>query len=891
VRDLISTSLELIGSGARNVLFVGRTASGIPAAIDAAGYEITAVLFDDENLDEARVLCSTVEVTDPRATSLPPNLGLRSFDVIVFDGALEHFYEPWHILEDARKLLRSNGFIVAVMPNIFHGALRVAPLKGPSPSRQFATAEVYRGFTMQSAFEIVTRAGYGVDSLERVEQAESEQSIQENAIEPEARTRYFLVKTLPVARDANDLQLQRTGAFAAGPPDVMRLASVQKIDFPAPAEIAPAAGRSDLAAAAVREVWQRNATLESSLHESAQLVAVLTKRVEHFDSQMELLEHVQEDARATYARLQVALDEQARIAAVENERRISELAASDEQHRNAVAALQEALSAAERAIEKSSAERDEARAQLTQLQSRIDELHPVIAAAEFRATQAEEATQHARTALESHVAESARRIVELEGGLRSGETLAAELRAAHEDRARELFEARAENDRIWAERSHIEAAAQELHAQFNTQSAAFENRVAELQAALDAQSVQLSAAENAAAHLQEKLDADSTRVTSKIAELTNALDERSAELNAVGQERDRILAESNADRTLLESRIAALSGMLEDQSLHFTASSREALRALDMAAAETARLEMDWFELFAELEAANHRADTNRTHADRLERRILEIEREMHEIKNSAREAQSKNDGALANASAMVEAAKKERDRIRTEAAGLTNFLTAAQQTIEEQSERENGLRSELAITKVRAAKAERDMHDLEARAKEAYEYASHLERSVADGGRYGKHLEDAASALTEELEAVRAAALSQAMVHEQYVGDLKATWAALSKRSAETEGELHRVRVESEDRDRMARKHIETLERRLKEIEVLEHRLTDAKTREAELSMRIEGLENTIAATLQSECALTRAEAGRVETLVDVVQSSHFWRLKHWLRRLAGRS
>jgi len=43
---------------------------------------------------------------------------------------LEHLRNPWRVLEETQQLLKSEGYIVVSIPNIAHGAIRLALLQG-----------------------------------------------------------------------------------------------------------------------------------------------------------------------------------------------------------------------------------------------------------------------------------------------------------------------------------------------------------------------------------------------------------------------------------------------------------------------------------------------------------------------------------------------------------------------------------------------------------------------------------------------------------------------------------------------------------------------------------------------------------------------------------------
>jgi len=77
------------------------------------------------NPDAAKVaeLYEQVIVADLDFVSVTELLPIHEFDVAVFGDVLEHLRNPWRVLEETQQLLKSEGYIVASIPNIAHGAL------------------------------------------------------------------------------------------------------------------------------------------------------------------------------------------------------------------------------------------------------------------------------------------------------------------------------------------------------------------------------------------------------------------------------------------------------------------------------------------------------------------------------------------------------------------------------------------------------------------------------------------------------------------------------------------------------------------------------------------------------------------------------------------------
>ncbi|MEI2582266.1 methyltransferase domain-containing protein [Scytonema sp. PRP1] len=133
------------------------------------GCRVTGVEVNSKAGKIAEQYCEQVIVADLDFVSLCDILPEQAFDVAVFGDVLEHLRDPWRVLEQTRRLLKPEGYVVASIPNIAHGAIRLAFLQG-----QFEYAEVgildnthLRFFTSKTVEELFEQAGYIIDVVER----------------------------------------------------------------------------------------------------------------------------------------------------------------------------------------------------------------------------------------------------------------------------------------------------------------------------------------------------------------------------------------------------------------------------------------------------------------------------------------------------------------------------------------------------------------------------------------------------------------------------------------------------------------------------------------------------------------------------------------------------
>ena len=86
---------------------------------------------------------------------------------MVLADVLEHLREPARALRDATDLLREGGRLVLSVPNVAHGALRLALLQGRWSYTETGLLDRthLHFFTRTSLFELVEGAGLAVDQL------------------------------------------------------------------------------------------------------------------------------------------------------------------------------------------------------------------------------------------------------------------------------------------------------------------------------------------------------------------------------------------------------------------------------------------------------------------------------------------------------------------------------------------------------------------------------------------------------------------------------------------------------------------------------------------------------------------------------------------------------
>ena len=287
---------RLVGENKR-VLDIGCASGYFARLLKRHGCEVVGIDVNEAALAAARAHCVQTVHADVEAVplaSLIPNL---RFDVVVCGDVLEHLMNPARLLEQVRTILTDDGYLVASFPNVAHGAVRLALLKGQFDYQDEGLLDDthLRFFTLKTMDEMLLGCGYRVDELERVTMGifDDERvlpfvdraSFDSNLVEqlrsdPEATTLQFVVKAFVLSEPARHNALFRR--FLAANTE---LAKLKALLAAREAELASLSQRTAQVAERLRELELESRTDQEFKIEHARLeerVLSLTQRLEEF---------------------------------------------------------------------------------------------------------------------------------------------------------------------------------------------------------------------------------------------------------------------------------------------------------------------------------------------------------------------------------------------------------------------------------------------------------------------------------------------------------------------------------------------------------------------------------------------------------------------------------
>ncbi len=208
--------VRLVGTGKR-VLELGCATGYMSQVFRDRGCQVVAVELDARAAARALKYCERVIVGDLDVMDLGQVLGGARFDVVVAADVLEHLKEPPAVLQAVRKCLRPGAYVVACIPNVAHGSVRLALLRGEFPysERGLLDRTHLRFFTRQTIEQLFENAGYEIRHLERQDMPieASEVPFDAAAIppgvlealsrDPDALTYQFIVVAYPLAEEVS----------------------------------------------------------------------------------------------------------------------------------------------------------------------------------------------------------------------------------------------------------------------------------------------------------------------------------------------------------------------------------------------------------------------------------------------------------------------------------------------------------------------------------------------------------------------------------------------------------------------------------------------------------------------------------------------------------------
>jgi O-antigen biosynthesis protein len=130
--------------------------------------KITCVEIDEKLAKLASLYSEKVIVADIDKLDFPAAFGKEKFDTIIFPDVLEHLYDPWRIIREAKNYLQDDGKIIASIPNIAHASVILSLLDDEfqyNPSGLLDKTHI-RFFTKKSIYNFFESNGFYIEEID-----------------------------------------------------------------------------------------------------------------------------------------------------------------------------------------------------------------------------------------------------------------------------------------------------------------------------------------------------------------------------------------------------------------------------------------------------------------------------------------------------------------------------------------------------------------------------------------------------------------------------------------------------------------------------------------------------------------------------------------------------
>jgi 2-polyprenyl-3-methyl-5-hydroxy-6-metoxy-1,4-benzoquinol methylase len=215
--------VDLVPDGARVLEFGCATGYMSQVLKSSKGCTVTGIEISPEAGELAKEHCDRVIIGDAEQLDYDELLGKQRFDAILFVDVLEHLKEPSIVLERIRPYLSRRGAVVASIPNIAHGSVRLALLAGEFRYRKLGLLDDthLRFFTREGVQDMFEGAGYAIMKwlahrvdIDRTEVGFPELPMSDSVREwlskdPETSVYQFVIRAVP-STAANQLAMLRS---------------------------------------------------------------------------------------------------------------------------------------------------------------------------------------------------------------------------------------------------------------------------------------------------------------------------------------------------------------------------------------------------------------------------------------------------------------------------------------------------------------------------------------------------------------------------------------------------------------------------------------------------------------------------------------------------------
>jgi len=154
----------------KHVLELGSAVGDTTRVLTERGCTVVALELDPTGVVSTAAWAHRVLPVNLEYCDLRRDLPGETFDVVLAADVLEHLRNPERILRQVTSILSPDGYVVASLPNIAHGAVRLALLGGRFDYADLGLLDRthLRFFTLSSINDLFDSAGLHINRIQRV---------------------------------------------------------------------------------------------------------------------------------------------------------------------------------------------------------------------------------------------------------------------------------------------------------------------------------------------------------------------------------------------------------------------------------------------------------------------------------------------------------------------------------------------------------------------------------------------------------------------------------------------------------------------------------------------------------------------------------------------------
>ncbi|WP_121970015.1 class I SAM-dependent methyltransferase [Leptolyngbya sp. BC1307] len=157
--------LAFVGND-KQVIDFGCATGYLAKLLAEQGCKTVGIEINPDAAKAAEQFCERVIVADLDYDKVEVIIGEQKFDVAIFGDVLEHLRDPWQVLKSVKDILNPNGCVIASIPNVAHGSVRLALLEGRFEYSELGLLDNthLRFFTHDSLRHLFESSGYYIES-------------------------------------------------------------------------------------------------------------------------------------------------------------------------------------------------------------------------------------------------------------------------------------------------------------------------------------------------------------------------------------------------------------------------------------------------------------------------------------------------------------------------------------------------------------------------------------------------------------------------------------------------------------------------------------------------------------------------------------------------------